>query len=191
MLINSREAYGWVSIILHWVMAVAIFGLFALGLWMTSLDYYHAWYHKAPYIHKSVGMLMLFLLLFRIGWAAVNIKPEIYGAAWEKFIALIVHRMHYVLMLIAMVSGYLIPTAKGAGIDVFGWFTVPALIRFTERQADIVGLIHWGFAWAVIALAGLHTAAALKHHLIDKDPTLTRMLGVNRFTTEIQRSTKD
>lgn len=178
LLRNSQTQYGWMVILLHWTMALAIFGLFALGLWMTTLDYYHAWYHKAPDIHKSVGMLMLFLLLFRIAWVAVNIKPEIYGAAWERFIALIVHRMHYVLMLGVMVSGYLIPTAKGAGIDVFGWFTVPALVSFTERQGDIVGLIHLGFAWAVMALAGLHTGAALKHHFIDRDATMLRMLGM-------------
>jgi cytochrome b561 len=167
-------------IILHWVMALAIFGLFALGLWMTTLDYYDAWYHRAPDIHKSVGMLMLFLLFFRLAWVAFSIKPEIFGAAWERLVALIVHRTHYVLMLGVMISGYLIPTAKGAGIDVFGWFTVPALVRFTERQGDVVGLIHWGFAWAVIALAGLHTAAALKHHFIDRDATLMRMLGIIR-----------
>jgi len=121
---------------------------------------------------------LLFLLFFRLFWAAFSIRPEIIGAAWERLVALIVHRAHYALMLGVMISGYLIPTGRGAGVDVFGWFTVPALLRFTERQGDIVGLIHWGFAWAVMALAGLHAAAALKHHFIDRDATLTRMLGM-------------
>lgn len=189
MLRNTPSAFGWPAIALHWVMAVAIFGMFTLGLWMTTLDYYDAWYHKAPDLHKSVGMLLLFLLFFRIAWAAFNTKPEIMGKAWERFIALMVHRAHYVLMLGVMISGYLIPTARGAGIDVFGWFTMPSLLHFTERQGDIVGLIHWGVAWAVMALAGMHTAAALKHHFIDRDATLTRMLGMkDHRETKTQRS---
>jgi len=53
---NGRDSYGWVSIAIPWFMAGAIFGMFALGLWMVELNYYDAWYHDAPYIHKSLGM---------------------------------------------------------------------------------------------------------------------------------------
>lgn len=175
---NSREQYGWVVIVLHWLMALAIFGMFGLGLWMTTLEYYDSWYHRAPDVHKSVGMLLLFLLFFRLAWVTFNVKPEIAGAAWERMLALLVHRAHYVLMLVLMVSGYLIPTANGTGIDVFGWFTVPATLSFTREDADLVGKIHRFVAWAVIGLAGLHSGAALKHHFIDRDVTLIRMFGV-------------
>ncbi|MDX8411737.1 MAG: cytochrome b [Mariprofundaceae bacterium] len=189
MLKNTRQTYGWVAIVVHWLMALAIFALFALGLWMTDLNYYDAWYHRAPDIHKSVGMLLLFLLFFRMAWVAVNAKPDIIGLAWERFIALIVHRMHYALMLLVMLSGYLIPTAKGEGVSVFGWFSVPAAIANIAKQADIAGFIHFWGAWAMIGLAALHTAAALKHHFIDKDATLTRMLGMtNHKDTKAQRS---
>lgn len=182
MLRNSRERYGWVVIILHWLMALAIFAMFALGLWMTALDYYHPWYHRAPDIHKSVGVLLLLLLFFRLAWVAVNVKPVVYGKAWERTAALIVHRLHYVLMLIVMLSGYLIPTAKGAGIDVFGWFTAPAVFRFSEQEVDMIGRLHWAAAWTIVLLAGLHAAAALKHHFIDRDATLLRMLGLTNPT---------
>jgi len=175
---NTEYAYGWMSIIMHWLMALAIFGLFALGLWMTSLDYYDAWYHRAPDIHKAAGMLLLFLFFFRLTWAAANTKPAIPGKAWERLLALAVHRTHYVLMLAIMLSGYLIPTAKGVGVDVFGWFTVPATIANIPQQADISGIIHLWSAWALIGLALLHSGAALKHHFIDRDETLLRMLGM-------------
>jgi len=180
MLKNTRQTYGWVTIIIHWLMALAIIAMFALGLWMTGLNYYDTWYHKAPDIHKSVGMLLLFLLFFRLAWVAVNVKPEIMGQVWERMIALMVHRMHYVLMLLVMVSGYLIPTAKGEGVSVFGWFSVPATIANIAKQADISGFIHYWGAWAMIGLAAMHTGAALKHHFIDGDTTLTRMLGMKR-----------
>ncbi|HKI62582.1 MAG TPA: cytochrome b [Mariprofundaceae bacterium] len=174
---NTHASYGWVSIGLHWLMALTIFGMFALGIWMRSLDYYDSWYHEAPYIHKSIGILLLLLLVFRLGWRLFNARPDLMGLWWEKIIALAVHRLHYLLMFTVMLSGYLIPTAEGVGIDVFGLFTVPATFTFDKQQADLIGKIHWASAWAMMGLAAMHTGAALKHHVIDKDMTLMRMLG--------------
>jgi len=181
LLKNTEHAYGWVLIVMHWLMALAIFGLFALGLWMTSLGYYDAWYHRAPDIHKSIGMLVLFLLIFRLIWIGTNVKPAIVGKAWEQTSALVVHRTHYVLMLIVMLSGYLIPTAKGVGVDVFGWFTAPATLANIPQQADIAGAIHLWSAWALIGLVLLHSGAALKHHFVDRDETLLRMFGMQKI----------
>jgi cytochrome b561 len=81
------------------------------------------------------------------------------------------------LIAIILVTGYLIPTAKGMGISVFGWFEVPATITSIPKQEDITGLVHKYMAYTIIGLALLHAAAALKHHFINKDDTLRRMLG--------------
>ncbi|MDQ6967940.1 MAG: cytochrome b [Mariprofundaceae bacterium] len=180
MLKNSDHAYGWVSIIIHWLMALIIFGMFALGVWMVELNYYDAWYHDAPNIHKSLGILLLLMLVFRFVWRLLNARPALMGEAWEKVVALAVHRLHYVLLLILLVSGYFIPTAEGVGIDVFGWFSMPALLSFDKAEADLVGVIHRWTAWTVMALAAAHAGAALKHHFLDKDRTLLRMLGINQ-----------
>jgi len=177
---NSATSYGWVAITLHWGMAVAIVAMFGLGLWMRTLGYYDRWYHAAPELHKSVGMLLLILLLVRWLWRASNTRPALFGEAWEQCIALLVHRMHYVLLSALMLTGYLIPTAEGVGIDVFGGFTVPALISFSKETADFIGIMHRYLAWSAVGLACLHAAAALKHHLIDHDMTLLRMLGITR-----------
>jgi len=174
---NTSTSYGLVAILLHWLMAVVIFAMFALGLWMVELNYYDSWYHDAPYIHKAVGMLLLFGLIFRLIWRLTNSRPNLMGAAWEQFVALLVHRMHYLLLFTLTITGYLIPTAEGVGIDVFGLFTVPASFSFSKAQADLIGLIHLYAAWAVMALAAAHAGAALKHHFIDKDITLLRMFG--------------
>jgi len=162
-------------------MALALFGMFALGLWMTDLVYYDRWYHDAPEIHKGIGILLLIVLLFRFFWRLINTRPELIGAWWEQVVALSVHRLHYVLMFTVLITGYLIPTAEGVGIDVFGWFTVPATLMFDKQQADLIGNIHRVSAWAMMGLAGLHAGAALKHHVIDKDITLLRMLGITRI----------
>ena len=78
-----------------------------------------------------------------------------------------------------MIAGYLISTAEGRPIEVFGWFAVPATFYGPENQEDVAGEIHEILAWLLILLSSGHTLAALKHHFIDRDATLRRML---RFT---------
>lgn len=180
MLRNTSHSYGLIAIAIHWLMAVAIFGMFALGLWMVELEYYNRWYHDAPYLHKAVGMLLLFMLIFRLIWRVVNIRPKLAGKMWEQAIALLVHRMHYLLLFTLTITGYLIPTATGVGIDIFGWFTIPAALPLTKEEVDLIGKIHLYAAWAAIGLAVAHAGAALKHHFIDRDCTLLRMLGISK-----------
>lgn len=86
----------------------------------------------------------------------------------------------YLLLVTIFVSGYLISTSDGRGIEVFNWFTVPGAGELFPGQSDIAGEIHFYAAWAVILIAGLHAIAALKHHFIDKDNTLRKMLGASK-----------
>jgi cytochrome b561 len=76
-----------------------------------------------------------------------------------------------------MVAGYLISTADGRPIEVFGLFNVPATLHGLADQEDIAGEVHEIFAWVLILLAGVHALAALKHHFINRDSTLIKMLG--------------
>ncbi|MDQ6964400.1 MAG: cytochrome b [Mariprofundales bacterium] len=177
---NSSTAYGWIAITLHWTVAAAVFAMFGLGLWMRRLNYYDSWYHAAPELHKSVGILLLLILICRLIWRIINIRPNLIGSHWEQFLALLVHRTHYILLFSLLLTGYLIPTAEGVGIDIFGWFTIPALLILNQESTDLIGRLHLYCAWSVIALACLHSAAALKHHLIDRDQTLLRMLYVTK-----------
>ena len=84
----------------------------------------------------------------------------------------------YGLLFALMISGYLISTADGKSIDVFGLFAVPAIISDIPNMEDVAGKVHWYLALLLISLTGLHTLAALKHHFIDEDQTLRKMLGV-------------
>jgi len=178
MLKNTSDAFGWPAIVLHWLMSAIIFGLFGMGLWMTGLNYYDAWYHRAPYLHQGIGMFFLALLAIRIFWVWGNVKPAISGVKWERMGAVIAHRLHYILMLTIGLSGYLIPTAEGGGFEIPSGLHVPALFSLTPAQADFNGAAHHYAAWAIMVLAVLHTAAALKHHFINRDNTLLRMLGI-------------
>ncbi len=180
MLRNTSQSYGLVSITLHWLMALLIVAMFALGLYMVNLTYADAWYKAAPEWHTSTGVLLLLLLTFRFGWRLSNPRPEMFAAGFEKTVALLVHRLHYVFMAALMLSGFLITTADGRGIEVFGWFEVPAVLPAEKGREETAGFTHMILAWAFMAFVLLHALASLKHHFIDKDRTLTRMLGIKK-----------
>ena len=182
MLRNSPQAYGWIAVVLHWSMAVVIFGLFGLGFYMVELTYYDALYRTLPSIHKSVGILLALVLVLRISWRWSNPVPEAVAGSKpvERRIAALLHRLFYLLIAVIMFSGYLISTADSSSISVFGWFSVPASITGIPQQEDIAGLVHQYLAYTLIALVVLHSAAALKHHFIDRDVTLRRILGYHQ-----------
>lgn len=176
---NSSNQYGLVSVMLHWLVAVAILSLFALGLWMTGLSYYSEWYRTAPALHKSIGVSLAALMLLRIMWRVVSPPPAALSthAKTERVLAGLAHLFLYVGVIVVLVSGYLISTAQGRGISVFGWFEIPAWITGLPEQADIAGAVHFFTAWAVVIVAGLHGLAAFKHHVMDRDDTLRRIFG--------------
>lgn len=176
---NSSNQYGLVAIILHWVVAVVIVGLFALGYWMVDLDYYHEWYKQGPDIHRSVGILLFATVVLRLLWRLVSAAPAPLPShsRLEVLAAHGAHLMLYLLIFTATISGYLISTADGSTISVFGWFEVPSVTGRVKGMEDIAGEVHYWVTWAIVGLASVHALAALKHHLIDKDDTLRRMLG--------------
>ena len=177
MLANKPEGYGLISIIFHWVSGFTILGLFALGYWMVELTYYSAWYQDAPHIHKSVGLLLLALSFGRLLWRWFSKNPDALShAKWEQKVASFTHLLLYLLMLSIMFSGILISTADGRNIWVFDWFEVPFPGELFNNQADVAGAIHKYAAYSLIVLVVLHAAGAIKHHVVDKDATLRRML---------------
>ena len=175
---NSTNHYGWVSILLHWVIAVAFFSLFILGDYMLRLDYYHPWYQSAPDWHKSMGLLFIVTLVMRFTWRLYSPKPEPLSShqTWEVFIATVVHWIFYLLLFIICISGYLITSADANPISVFSLFEIPVLNLEWQHQADDAGLAHWLMAYICMGLVGLHVIAALKHHFIDHDMTLKRII---------------
>lgn len=176
---NTKQHYGWVTIFLHWTSALTVFALFGLGFWMVDLGYYDAWYKPAPALHKSIGLSLFALMLLRVVWRKQQIQPEplLTHSPMERKAGHSMHLILYFLLFAIMLSGYLISTADGRGIEVFEWFEVPGFGSLFENQEDIAGLFHQYAAYCLIGLVVMHGAAALKHHFIDKDHTLKRMLG--------------
>ena len=179
---NTISTYGSIAILVHWTVAFAVVGLFVLGLWMVDLNYYSPWYHDAPAIHKAIGVLLFLVMGFRLVWRLVNRVPlpEPGQKVWEIKAAETTHVLLYILIFTVIASGYLISTAEGKPIDVFGLMSVPALISGLPKQADVAGWVHFILAVGLIGFSALHALAALKHHFIDRDLTLKRMLGLKK-----------
>ncbi|MDD7805591.1 MAG: cytochrome b [Endozoicomonas sp. (ex Botrylloides leachii)] len=175
---NTPKNYGLVSIFMHWISALTVFSLFGVGLYMVSLSYYDPLYQTLPFWHKSIGLSLLTLTLARLVWKAFNPAPKPLPTHSKTItmLALFGHYSLYLLMLMTMFSGYLISTADGRPISFFGWFDIPALITGIAKQEDFAGLVHFCLAWTLVILAVSHGLAAIKHHVIDKDQTLKRML---------------
>ncbi len=176
---NNKTHFGFIAVALHWLVVLSVFGLFGLGLWMTGLDYYDNWYKQGPWLHKSIGILLFLVVIFRLYWRWLTPPPVALSShsSWEIRLAHFAHLLLYLLLLTIMISGYLISTADGRAIDVFDWFSIPATITSIPEQEDNAGWIHLMLASFLIGLALLHAAAALKHHFIDQDQTFKRILG--------------
>lgn len=180
LLKNTSTRFGHVSILIHWCVALAIYGLFAMGLWMVGLSYYDSWYHPAPELHKSIGVLVFIIMIFRLIWRFVSPLPKPLSSynKTTRITAWFAHIILFVGLFALLISGYLISTAEGQPISVFGWFNVPATLSGLNGQADVAGIIHLWLAWGIVIISALHALAALKHHIIDRDITLRRMLGL-------------
>lgn len=179
MILNKPNGYSAVVRVLHWMAALTTPALFAVGWWMVELDYYSEWYRTAPEYHKGVGVLLLVGMAarFLVRQVSPRVRPVPGTRDWEARIAHVVHLVLYGLIFATGLCGYLISTADGRAVSVFGWFEIPATITSIPNQEDLMGEVHELLAISILSLVALHSAAALKHHLLNKDATLRRMLG--------------
>lgn len=177
-LVNTLHQYGAISKALHWWVALLILGLIWLGWYMVDLSYYDPWYNTALNAHRSFGLVVLGLALSTLFWNLYSSPPEEVPTLkrWERIAAPIVHRLLYVMMIAIPLSGYLISTSEGASVSLFGWFDIPATYVASESIRERLIIIHAYAAYTTGILACSHGLAALKHHLLDRDATLRRML---------------
>ncbi len=178
---NTENNFGLVTIVIHWLMAIIIIGLFVVGKYMLSLDYYDPFYHTGPWWHKSFGLVIGFMLVYRLIWKLKNpsVKPLDSYKKYEISIAKLVQTLLYISLIVCCISGVMISTAKGAGISFFDLFEIPALIAKGKQQAELAGVVHYFATYSLIILASLHMLAVLKHHFLDKDITLLRIIRTN------------
>lgn len=177
MFTDSRTGYGLISIVIHWISALLILFLFGLGIYMVDLGYYDDWYHEAPELHISLGLVVLLLMLVRVIWRIANQTPvELAAKRAQNLAAKFVKLGLYACVFIVLISGYLITTAEGQPASMFNLIKFPVLTELSSQNVDLAGEIHEYLAWGIVLLVVLHVAGALLHHFIIRDRTLVRML---------------
>lgn len=173
--------YDLVAIALHWVLAVALVGIFAMGVYMSDLPFSPARL-KLYNWHKWAGVTILALSLLRLVWRVTHRPPELPAAVvnamprWQQQAHHATHTALYVLFFAVPLIGWAYSSAAGFPIVVFGVLPLPDLLPVNKPLAEMIKPLHAVGAFAMAGLVVLHVAGALKHQWIDRDGLLNRML---------------
>lgn len=162
---------------LHWLMAVLLFGLLALGFYMHDLPLSPEKLKLFSW-HKWAGVTAFLLVLARLGWRVTHLPPAL-PASMPRTMQLAAHAGHfalYALMIAIPLSGWLMSSALGFQTVWFGVLPIPDLLDKNKELGDLLVVVHKGLNLLFVAVLAGHIGAALKHHFIDKDDILTRML---------------
>lgn len=171
------SAYTRTAIALHWLVAVLILAALPLGLTMTEMPLspqklkFYSW-------HKWLGVTVFLLVLLRLVWRATHRPPPLPASlpAWQRQAASATHWLLYALMLTIPLSGWLMSSAKGFQTVYLGLIPIPDLLAKDESLGEILATVHAVLAYSLMVLLTVHVAAAVKHHWVDRDDVLTRML---------------
>jgi cytochrome b561 len=169
--------YTRVAISLHWVIALMILGTFALGLYMHELPLSPTKLKLYSY-HKWIGVTIFALVLFRLAWRLGHRPPPPPPSmpVWQHHAASAAHLALYLLTLAIPVSGWLMSSASGFQVVYLGMLPIPDLLGKDKGLAEQLKQAHEFLNIVMFAVVVLHVAAALKHHLMDRDDVLSRML---------------
>ena len=178
---TTSQRYTGTAIALHWILALALIGIFAFGLYMTSLPFSPT---KLKYFnwHKWAGMTILILSALRILWRVTHRPPALPEAtarampAWQHVAHHGVHHLMYALFFAVPLMGWIYSSAAGFPIVLFGVMPLPDLVSRSPELAEALKPWHAYLAYTLAALVVMHVAALLKHQLIDRDGLLSRML---------------
>ena len=171
------KKYTTTAIVLHWLMAIAIVGLFSFGLYVASLPLSP---NKLKFLswHKWAGVTLFLLAGFRLAWRLAHrppALPEHMGRA-ERLLAGAGHGLLYLLMFVIPLSGWAMSSAKGFQTVYFGVIPIPDLLEKNKALGDLLLTVHLSLNVLLAAVVIGHVAMALKHHFVDKDDVLRRML---------------
>jgi cytochrome b561 len=177
---NSKERYGAVAMLFHWSMAAIVIALVAVGLYMIALPDVGFTTLKVTLViyHKEFGLLAFALLTMRLSWRITHRLPRLVETMpqWQKITARFLQLLFYALIAALPISGYLMSSAAGIPVSLFGLGTLPDLVHRNDDEFRQYANIHQWLAYLLIACVLVHVAAALKHHFADKDRTLRNML---------------
>jgi cytochrome b561 len=176
--------YGHVAITLHWLIAIALIGSFSLGLYMHELPLspqklkFYSW-------HKWAGVTIFMFVVLRLAWRLTHRPPQLPAGMplWQRQVAEATHVLLYFFMFAVPLTGWLMSSAKGFQTVWFGVLPLPDLLEKDQDLGDLLQQVHMLLNFGMAALVVAHLGAALKHHFLDRDDVLGRMIPFLRNTT--------
>jgi cytochrome b561 len=181
---TAPTRYTPTAIALHWLVALLIIANLAFGFYVVGLEVSPA---KLRYFswHKWTGVTIFLLAAARLLWRLGHPAPALPTGmpAWERNAAHASHIALYVLFFAAPLSGWLFSSAAGFQTVYFGVLPIPDLLQKNKELADVLKTSHHWIVFALATVVVIHAAAALKHHFIDRDDVLVRMLPQSRKTS--------
>lgn len=169
--------YTRTAMLLHWLMAVLILGMFGLGIYMADLPLSPQKLKLYSY-HKWAGISVLLLTLTRVAWRIGHPPPPLPASQplWQQIAAHAGHGLLYVLIFAAPLSGWMMSSALGFPVVWFGVLPLPDLIGKDKELGELLKLVHQCLNYVFLAVVTGHALAAIKHQWLDRDGTLARML---------------
>lgn len=175
--------YTKVAMALHWLLALMILGMFAVGVYMTDLPF-SPQRLKLYNWHKWAGITFLALTLLRLVWRVTHRPPALPAVVvkampgWQTRAYHATHHLMYLLFFAVPLVGWAYSSAAGFPIVWFGQIALPDLLPADKALAELIKPLHELSAFCLMGLAGLHVAAAVKHHWVDRDGLMNRMLPI-------------
>jgi len=178
---NTTHAWGSLSKAFHWLIVLLIINQWVIAeraeelKGLAKLDAL-AW-------HKSFGMTVLMLAVLRLAWRLMNPTPELATETkpWERLLAKISHVLLYALIFAMPLTGWMMSSAKNYPVSWFKLFQFPDLVAPAEQTFHRMHDLHHLLFNVLVGVALLHVAGALKHHFIDRNDVLKRMLPFGRI----------
>jgi cytochrome b561 len=172
------ESYDRAAIALHWITALLIVANLLLGLSMVPLPIsprklqWYLW-------HKSIGVTIVAVTSLRLAWRALRPHPApVAMPSWQRRATTVSHAMLYALLLVIPISGWLYSSATGVQVVYLGIVPLPNVVPKDKALADTLRIVHVTLNALLAGVVCLHVAAALKHHFVDRDAVLVRMLPI-------------
>lgn len=174
---KKNAQYSFTAKALHWLMAAGLAGLVALGSYMTDLPFSPAKLQLYSW-HKWAGVTLFLLVLARLAWRIFNPPPALpaHMGWFERLVAHAGHGVLYLLMFAIPLTGWLMSSAKGFQTVWFGVLPIPDLLQRDIELGTLLAEVHESLNMLLVLVVLGHALAALKHHFVDKDDVLKRML---------------
>ena len=173
----NKKSYSLSTKLRHWLIAGHMSGLIVSGWWIVDLSFYSSWYYLAPTLHKSFGVMVFLMgLILLLNKFRKRPPPLESHTKLEKLATKFAHSLLFASLLTIPITGYIFTTFTGQSVLIFNIFAIPAVVVISQKVRDLAIEFHIYASLSITAVVAAHVGGALKHHFLDKDRTLRRML---------------